>query len=263
MANNAVTASSDIAYQYEFDYYLSSDSTINANYSSEKVALLLSYTNSSGTKVTYSTASGSKSQSSVAVTVYPPKRYGMSGGSMTPIIFSTVDDQPAFRQITYNTVVNHTYSANAIIYGLRIDDTYFRFTKYQTVNTPQSPTPFLQYTDNNLSDNDNYLYYVAHSFLASENNLTTTGTNYTSKLDFITANNYFLIEYGVDVHQQTGQIMFIRFYVGLRYTNYNNDGPIANSGGEAKLTVFDQFGNSASVDVVKDGNGYLKLSSVS
>jgi hypothetical protein len=40
-------------------------------------------------------------------------------------------------------------------------------------------------------------------------------------------------------------------------------GPIADSGGQANFTVFDQFGNSASVDVVKDGNGFLKLSSVS
>lgn len=61
------------AYQYELDYYLSSDSTFNSNYASEKVALLLTYTGSTGTEIDYRTSSGSKSQSYVAVTVYPPK----------------------------------------------------------------------------------------------------------------------------------------------------------------------------------------------
>ncbi|WP_312175145.1 hypothetical protein [Pseudescherichia sp.] len=263
MANNAVTASSDIAYQYEFDYYLSSDSTINPSYGSEKVALLLSYTDSSGTKVEYSTASGNKSQSSVAVTVYPPKRYGMSDGNTMPIIFNIVDDQPNFQLLSENTVVIDYYPQEMTVYGLRIDDPYFRLTQFEPVSTPESPTAFLQYRINDQSNPNQYLYYVAHSFLLSENNLTTTGTNYTAKCSFVTNQNYFLLQYGVSVHQQCGQIMFVRIQTGIQYDNVNvHVGPIADSGGQANFTVFDQFGNSASVDVVKDGDGYLKLSSV-
>ncbi|WP_312410498.1 hypothetical protein [Pseudescherichia sp.] len=246
---------------YEFDLYVSSDSTINANYASESVAMFISFIDASGTEITYnSTANGKPSY--VSVKVYPPKKYGMSGSNMVPIILNTIDDNATFSEISHNGVVTHRYDPSAMIYGLKINDGYFRLKNYQAPNVVVSPYAFMQHI---IVDDDNepgYYYTVAHCFMPNQNKLGGVALEYNCDVAFVTKNNYFLIEYAVKVHQQPSQLIFIRFYCRIMYTDSNNDGPMANSSNPVKLVVFDQFGNSADIEIGNDGDGYLKITSV-
>jgi len=252
MANNAVTASSDIAYQYEFDYYLSSDSTINANYSSEKVALLLSYTNSSGTKVTYSTASGSKSQSSVAVTVYPPKRYGVTGSGSTPVIIKQKDDQPGITNSSTTNLSNETVST----YSLRIDDSYFRIVSYEYSGTPQSPIPFTRHATNISPKGPGYdpEWNIHEAFIPVENRVYHESSTYNSLLS-ITYNdsNWAFFSVTISIHQDPFEIIVVHF--ACDYLD-RSQSTFSNKVGTASLTIFDQFGNKLNVVVSENDSGF-------
>jgi len=257
----AVEDSNTGAYQYEFDYYISSDSTINASYMSEEVALLISYTGSDGKPVSYSTASGSKSQSYVAVTVEPPKKYGMSGSNMTPVVFNTLDDKFQASATTVSSWINHLYETSAILYSLRIDDSYFKIINFITTNTPESPNACLQHTISNFSDDNDYEYVFAHSFLIANKPLLATLNVYSTNLDIMSSDSWILIEYSGQVSQSPGELIFAYINSHMIYAK-GGPGPIAESSGPATLTAYDQFGNDTDIVINSDDNGYPKLASV-
>ncbi|WP_312268250.1 hypothetical protein [Pseudescherichia sp.] len=249
------------AYQYEVDYYISSDSTINADYASEKVALLLSYTDVNNKEIEYYTASGSKSQSYVAVTVYSPKRYGMVGSTMTPVIFEILNDQLKIDQTQVSGWVNHLYEPSAILYGIRIDDSYFRFSQFKVSNTALAPNAFIQHIITNFSDNNDYSYVFAHNFLPQENKLY-FGGDYDATMNIMSSDSWVLVGYKSKFTQQPGQILIGRIYNELIYA-MGGPGPIASSNNSARITAYDQFGNAVYIAVDGQGDGYPALTSVS
>ena len=267
VAIKAVEDSNTGAYQYEFDYYISSDSTINASYMSEEVALLISYTGSDGKPVNYSTASGSKSQSSVVVTVEPPKKYGMSDPNLTPVIFNTLEDKPSYTTDTSSFV--DTFIVHSVeIYGLSIDDSYFRFISYQAPDTRLSPTQFRQIIESNYSAGDTPGYKLSQGFLLKDNDVKSMGKSYSALVGVMDADtdtgepNGAIAELDVDVYQRSGQIIFINFDVDVSW--YNNYGDtLFKESASAKLTAFDQFGNPAYIEVGAGNSSTLTLSSVS
>ena len=255
------------AYQYELDYYVSSDSTINVNYASEKVALYLSYINSSGTKVDYYTSSGSKSQSYVAVTVYPPKKYGMSGSNMTPVVFNTLNDNPSYttdKSSFVDTFIVHSVQ----VYGLAIDDSYFRFVNYQAPNTRLSPAQFRQIIQDDYSAGDTPGYKLSQGFLLKDNNVKSMGESYSALVGVMDADtetgepNGAIAELEVEVYQQFGQIIFINFDADVSWFNTYGD-KLFKESASAKFTAFDQFGNPANIEVGAGNSPTLALSSVS
>ena len=248
------------AYQYELDYYVSSDSTINANYASEKVALYLSYINSSGTKVDYYTSSGSKSQSYVTVTVYPPKTYGMADSAIMLVIFTTIDDQFQIDKTQVSGWVNHLYAPTVTLYGIRIDDGYFRFSKFKVDNSLQAPNAFIQHTVSNSSDNNDYNYVFAHSFLPQESHLY-SDEKYDASMNIMSEDNWTLVEYTGHFNQQSGEILIARIKNEVIYTK-GGPGAIADSKNIATITAYDQFGNEVNIVVDGNGDGYPELASV-
>ena len=261
VAIKAVEDSNTGAYQYEFDYYISSDSTINASYMSEEVALLISYTGSDGKPVSYSTASGSKSQSSVKVTVEPPKKYGTSVSNLMPIIFDTIDDQFHVEPTWGKQYISQTSTPTASTYAVRIDDSYFRISYFKTSNTPVSPYAFLQHTLSNDSGHDDYAYEYAHSFLLVNQPQYNKINNYDINLYIQDSTSENLVQYSGKPTQGPGVILFVRIHCSIEY--YETRGtPLAESSGPAIFTVYDQFGNTADVTVKGDSNGNLSLDSV-
>lgn len=254
-------------YQYEFDYYVSSDSTINADYASEKVALLLSYTNASGDKIEYYTASGSKSQSYVAVTVYPPKKYGMLGSTMTAVIFKNFDAQPNYTS-DISSFVDTFIVHSVYIYGLAIDDPYFRFVSYQAPDTRLSPTPFRQIIESNYSTGQTPGYRLSQGFLLKHNDVKSMGKSYIADVAVMEKDTEKnepdgeIAALHVTVYQSTGQIIFINFDVDVSWTNNQND-TLFKESASAKFTAYDQFGNSAHIEVGAGNSTTLSLSSVS
>lgn len=245
------------AYQYELDYYVSSDSTINANYASEKVALFLSYINSSGAEVDYNTASGSKSQSYVAVTVYPPKKYGTAGSSSTPVIIALKDDKPNY---TNEQTANES-NEKVSIYQLRIDDGYFRIISFQANNTVQSPNPFTRRATNNSSGGaGHYPVWVTYeAFLPVQNKINQGAASYDSKLTITyNNNNYAYFSLTVTVNQEQNEIIFIHFYSEI---NDTSEVGFVNNTSTASLFALDQFGNELNVIVSEDNDG-IKIDSV-
>jgi len=259
------------AYQYEVDYYISSDSTINADYSSETVALLLSYTDVNNKEIEYYTASGSKSQSFVAVTVYPPKKYGMSdpsqGQGITSVVFNTLDDKPNYTADTSSFV--DTFIVHSVqVYGLAIDDSYFRFISYQAPNTRLSPAQFRQIIESNYSAGNTSGYKLSQGFLLEDNDVKSMGKSYNALVGVMDADtetgepNGAIVELDVIVYQQSGQIIFINFDVDVSwFDNYGDT--LFKESASAKLTAFDQFGNPAYIEVGAGNSSTLSLSSVS
>ena len=261
----AIADSNGKAYQYEFDFYLSSDSSINPNFSSENVAVLVSYTNADG-NVEYSTASGSSWQSYVAVTVYPPKKYGMSDSGRTPVSF---DVKNSDFQIDFEVVsgwLNHAYEPSATLYNLRIDDSYFRFSKFMVTNTPLAPQAFLQHNIKDDEENDSYWYTVSQSFLPQENSLYSSNVEYHAEMMLRSEDGWDLIKYTAKFDQGGGEILFAQIKQQVVYVKDDKGpGPISNAGGQATLTAYDQFGNPVNIVVQSDGGGdaNLKLESAS
>ncbi|WP_312212245.1 hypothetical protein [Pseudescherichia sp.] len=121
--------------------------------------------------------------------------------------YKTIDDKASFSELSRNGVVTNRYDPSSIVYGLSITDDYFTLKNYQTTNAPVSLNSFMQHI---IVDDDNkpgYYYIVAHSFLPKKNKLDGTPLEYTCEVAFVTANYFFLIEFGVHVHQQPGQLM--------------------------------------------------------
>jgi len=259
----AIADSNGKAYQYEFDFYLSSDSSINPNFSSENVAVLVSYTNADG-NVEYSTASGSSWQSYVAVTVYPPKKYGMFNSGMTPVSFEVKNSD---FQIDFEVVsgwLNHAYEPSATLYNLRIDDSYFRFSKFMVTNTPLAPQAFLQHNIEDDEENDSYWYTVSQSFLPQENSLYSSNVKYQAEMMLRSEDGWDLIKYTANFDQGGGEILFAQIKQQLVYVKDDNGpGPISNAGGQATFTAYDQFGNPVNIVVQGEGDdANLKLESV-
>lgn len=255
------------AYQYEFDYYISSESTINTNYASEKVALLLSYVDHNGNKIDYQTASGSKSQSYVAVTVYPPKKYGMSGSNMTPVVFNTLNDNPSYttdKSSFVDTFIVHSVQ----VYGLAIDDSYFRFVNYQAPNTRLSPAQFRQIIESDYSAGHYPGYKLSQGFLLKDNDVKSMGKSYSANVGVMDSYsgtpepNGEIASLDVTVYQQFGQIIFINFDVDVSWENTQDDNLFKGSA-SANFTAFDQFGNPAYIEVGAGNSSTLSLSSVS
>lgn len=263
----AMADSSGKAYQYEFDYYLSSDSDINSGFSSEQVAVLISYTNADG-KSEYSTASDSSRQSYVAVAVYPPKKYGMLNSGMTPVSLEVKNDNFQVTIETISSYLNHFYEPTAKLYNLRIDDSYFRLIKFIASNTPLIPSAFMQHIVNDntdKTDKDAHDYTVSHSFLPQENPVYSDYIDYQSKLKLVNADGVDLIDYTANFEQGGGEVLFAQITQRLDYhVNSDSIGPMSNAGGQATLTAYDQFGNPVNIVVQGDGggDGNLKLESV-
>ncbi len=263
----ALESSNDLAYQYEINYYISSDSTINANYASEQVALLLSYTDSTGKKTDIPTGSGSKSQSYVAVTVYPPKKYGMSGSPTTAVIFKTLNDKPSYT--TRSSSFVNTFNVHSVyIYGLSIDDSYFRFISYQAPDTRLSPVPFRQIIESDYSAGHTPGYHLSQGFLLIDNDVKSKGESYIADLGVMDTSpdtgepEGEIAGMDVTVEQETGQIIFINFDVDVEWTNTEGDNLFKDSA-SAKFTAYDQFGNPVYIEVGAGNSPTLSLSSVS
>jgi len=261
------SASNPGAYQYELDYYLSSDETVNASYASETVALLLSYIDVNGKKIDYQTGSGSRSQSSVAVTVYPPKKYGMPDSAMTAVVFNTLNDKPNYTTETSSFI--DTFIVHSVqVYGLAIDDSYFRFIGYQSPNTRLSPAQFRQIIESDYSAGDTPGYKLSQGFLLEDNDVKSMGRSYSANVAVMDKDpdtgepNGEIACLDVTVYQQVGQIIFINFDVDVSW--YNNYGDtLFKESASAKLTAFDQFGNPAYIEVGAGNSSTLSLSSVS
>ncbi|WP_312669959.1 hypothetical protein [Pseudescherichia sp.] len=245
-------ASNPGAYQYELDYYLSSDSTVNANYASETVALLLSYTDVNGNKIHYQTGSGSNSQSYVAVTVYPPKKYGVAGSSSTPVIIEIKDDQPQC-SYSYSTPLQNlaVHTCN-----LRIDDGYFRIIKFQADSGTESNNPFYRHGTNVAPGGIAYdeTWETNEGFLPVENKLNQGRVSYKSTLSIIydDENRYFF-NITVPVEQEANEIIFIHFYAII---NPPDDTGFDNKIDTASLSALDQFGNKFYIEVGKTNDGF-------
>lgn len=253
----AIETSSSGTYQYEFDYYLSSDSIINANYASEKVALLLSYIDHNGNKIDYQTASGSKSQSYVAVTVYPPKKYGTSDSSSTPVIIKLKNDKPEYKISNHpnNTVI---HDSSVQIYSLIIDDSYFRLISYEASSDILSIYPFYSYGDMDEMEGDSAEYKANESYFIPENKLNQGRGSYVTQLQFIynqSKGNVFTIQ--ITTNQEQNELIFINvwsyFYLG--------DASYSSNTGSASFSAFDQFGNQLEIEVTyKDSE--LKITNI-
>jgi len=238
------------AYQYELDYYVSSDSTINANYASEKVALFLSYINSSGAEVDYNTASGSKSQNYVAVTVYPPKKYGTSDSSSTPVIIKLKDDEPEYKISNHPSGTLEINDSNVSIYSLLIDDGNFRIISYLGSS---SIYPF--HTDSDLvqQDGDQWQYTATENYLIPDNKLNEGSTTYSSQLQFVynkSQGNIFTID--VNVSQEPNEIIFIKVWSKFFIVNET----FSDNDGTSSFSAYDQFGNIINIEVASTNDGF-------
>ncbi|GAL57368.1 hypothetical protein EV102420_07_01880 [Pseudescherichia vulneris NBRC 102420] len=257
------TATSPKSGSYEFDLYVSSDSTINANYASENVALFISFIDASGTEIKYNTTSTGK-PSYVAVKVYPPKKYGMAQSNVTPIILYEHDSNPHYTIDNYDMVTTDDVKY-LIIYALRIDDPYFKITHFETPGTALSPSAFRQIIISNDSSASKYVYHLVQGYLPTENNVNRKGNSYTTRLGISayssnsTAN---VAEYYVDVYQMPGVIIFANVEVDIKWEVSGAAGDLVKSSDSAKLTVFDQFGNHANVEVGAGNDYALTISSV-
>lgn len=248
---------------YEFDLYVSSDSTINANYAAENVALFISFIDASGTEITYNTTANGK-PSYVAVTVHPPKKYAMPGSGLVPFILYEQDSKPHYVKDDYGVVSKDSID-NMVVYGLRIDDPYFIITHYEASNTASSPTAFRQIIISNNSEGSQYSYHLVQGYLPLQNNVKEKNYSYTTLLGIegytssgATAD---LTSYNVDIYQMSGVIIFVNIEAEIAWDFYGA-GDLVKSSASAKLVVFDQFGNQANVEVGAGKDSPLTLSSV-
>lgn len=241
---------------YEFEFYVSSDSTINSNYASESVALLVSYIDSSGTQKTFTSASGGK-ESYVTVTVYPPKKYGVAGSASTPVIIELKDDKLPYTYDYSHRVDDLTVSA----WSLRIDDSYFRIVKFQAASGVQSNEPFYRHGKNVQSGGIAYDedWETKETFLPTENKVNQGHLAYDSTLEIIydDAEKYFF-KITVTVHQEANEIIFINFYAVILPPS---DSGFDNKTDTASLSAYDQFGNKFTVEVSNNGSG-LQINNV-
>ncbi len=248
-------ASNPGAYQYELDYYLYSDSTINADFASEKVALLLSYTDSGGKEIEYSTASGSKSQSYVTVTVYPPKKYGVVDSGSTPVIIQLKDDKPNDGIISHDEYVKDTSISSAKIYSLRIDDSFFRLIHLDASGDIESDQNafYIDISKNGGVQSGYQPFSIHECFLVSENNLNQGKQFYTSTL-YITPgkNQPYWFSVHVSVVQEPNEIIFINFSgnASTSRPTYSNDHSTAS------FSAYDQFGNHLEIEVAATNDGF-------
>jgi len=243
----SIAASDSIVYQYEFDYYISSDSTINKDYASEQVALLISPPNI----VPYSTDSSSKSQSYVAVTVYPPKKYGMSDSNMTPIRLLLKDDNPKSQVTSYDP---NTYSVNldttvCKIHSLRIDDAYFRLLSISDQNDVTSD--YCYYRDGTYENVDaasTQGYFMHDSYLPIGNKLNQGHISFSAHLYVNLDSNENIFSFTVNVNQEPNEIIVVSYSGHAEFIN----GDFENKHDTLSFTSLDQFGNPIKIELGDD-----------
>ena len=250
------TATSPKSGSYEFDLYVSSDSTINANYAAEKVALFISFIDASGTEITTNTTSTGK-PSYVSVNVYPPKKYGKSGSASTPVVIKLKDDKLSYNYDYSHSVDDLTVSA----WSLRIDDSYFRIVNFQAASGVQSNEPFYRHGDNVAAGGIAYDedWETKETFVPTENKVNQGHLAYDSTLEIIydDAGKYFF-KITVTVHQEANEIIFINFYAVIKPPS---DSGFDNKTDTASLSAYDQFGNKFTVEVSNNGSG-LQINNV-
>lgn len=253
------TTSDSSTYQYEFDYYVSSDDIINANYGSEKVALLLTYTDASGNKIEYYTASGSKSQSYVAVTVYPPKKYGVAGSSSTPVIINLKDDKPKYEVTSSAQNTDEIMDSSAETYSMRIDDSYFRIISFQASADIPSNHPF--YIDGSSSGEESvghYRYASNEAYIPTDNKLNQGYVSYNTILQFdYNGSGGNLITVSISVTQESNELILIKLWGDILFSNET----FSNNHSTALVCVFDQFGNPLNIQIGMT-NGEFDINSV-
>ncbi len=243
----SIAASDSIVYQYEFDYYISSDSTINNNYASEQVALLISPPNI----VPYSTDSSSKSQSYVAVTVYPPKKYGIAGSESTPIVISKKDDKSEYSNNSSYGQSNEVVSAHS----LRIDDSYLRLIKLDSSDAVKSPNSFTRHAKDISKKGAGYypVWQTYEAYLLSENKINQGSVSYDTNLSVNYSDQYAFFSVTAKVHQESHEIMFIHFSCDIEDPNEAGFKDKVNT---ISLSGFDQFGNKFTAIVSESTSGF-------
>lgn len=254
----AMADSSGKIYQYEFDYYLSSDSDINPNFLSEQVAVLISYTNADG-KSEYSTASGSSWQSYVAVAVYSPKKYGMINSTSTPIVLKLKDDKPDSRVVANVDYVKDAKISSTKVYSLRIDDSYFRIVTLNASDTVATNNGFYRDGSKNGGVQSGYQPYNIHeSYLIADNKVNQGRKSYTSTFYIVPGENEaYWFSTQVNIHQEPNEIIFVSFSGSAS----SSTGTFTNDHSSADFTVYDQFGNQLNITVTAS-NDDLSVSSV-
>ena len=248
-------------FQYEILYYLSSDSTINPSYMSESVALLLTYTNKDGQEIEYSTASNSKSQSYVAVTVYPPKQYGISNSNSnsTPITITLIDDKPDQKVVNKSQYVEEISECDVKIFRLNIDDSYFRIISFEGSDELLTGNPFNINGSSELVKNQPYSEFKITEHYICKDNLVNQGSNsYSTQFNF----NYndsgtLLFTDQVTVFQQPNEIIFFHVWAHIYADNEN----YSNHSGSLSFYAYDQFGNKMDIEVTATNDGF-NISSV-
>ena len=246
--------SNSSAYQYEFDYYVSSDSTLNANYASEIVALMLSYIDASGNKIEYYTASGSKSQSYVTVTVYPPKKYGTENSNMTLIRLILKDDKlkPQAESYDPNTYSVNLDSAEFETHSLRIDDPYFRLIAISDQSDVTSDYGYYRDgTHENVDAASTQGYFMHDYYLPTGNNLNQGSISFSAHLYVNLNSSANIFSFTVDVHQEPNEIILVSYSGHVEFINGNFE----NNHNTFLFTALDQFGNPINIDLGADADG--------
>jgi len=246
-------ASGTGAYQYEVDYYLSSDSTINENYASEKVALLLTYIDGNGNKIDYQTASGSKSQSYVAVTVYPPKKYGLPNSNSTSVTLSLLDDKPDHKVIDIYQYVQEVSECHVKIFKLYIDDSYFRIIYLEGSDEIFTGNPFNIKGSKTTTPYPYDEFRVAEHYICKDNRVNQGTSSYSTQFNFmynITGINFFTGE--VSIYQQPNDIIFLRVWADVYAINEN----YSDHSGSLSFSAYDQFGNKMDIEVKATDDGF-------
>lgn len=241
------------AYQYEWDYYLSSDSTINANYASEKVALLLSYIDVNGNKIDYATGSGTKYQSFVTVTVYPPKKYGVAGSASTPVIIKVKDDK-----LSQTTVEHNVFNLEDQVvssWSLKIDDSYFRMINFDSESGTLSNLPFYRHGENVAPAGAGMReqWKTNEGFVPVQNKLNQESYSYDTTLSITYKDGDLFIDITVNVQQGVNELIFID-YSAVITPSY--DSGFSNLTNTVSLSPYDQFGNKFTVEVSKTNDGF-------
>lgn len=239
-------------FQYEINYYLSSNTTINPNIASEEVSVKITYTNSDGTFITDMSQQGEGSvKDYVKVTCHTEKKYGLSGSNKTEIILSEDTNSP---EHTFKQSCDYkTDDATLWLYRLVINDSYFKIVDvnygenqktYQNIQTlaygyDQSSAAMWMYTTSVFCPT--FLYGVG------EKNISDTYQYNVGNIDSI------YVQYKCTQHNN--EIILLAAEIDIN----RHDAITGHSDSKGGLNLHDQFGNKIKVAFNYDYIGDHKL----
>jgi len=196
--------------------------------------------------------------------VYSPKKYGTPQSNMTPIMLYEYDTRPHYTINDYDMVTSDDVKY-LVIYAVKIDDPYCRITHFEAPDTALSPSAFRQIIISYENSASIYGYHLVQGYLPTENDVNRKNYSYTTTLGIsVDASNgkANVAEYRADVYQMPGVIIFTNVEVDIQWEVASSAGDLVKSSDSAKLTVFDQFGNQANIEVGAGDDYALTLSSV-